>query len=274
MFLGIDIGGTTINMGLVENGRVVERKSGPSFLPGDSLQQTLDKLASLIESIFVPEVESIGIGVPSVVDTKRGIVYDAANIPSWKEVHLKEELEKRFKVPVSVNNDANCYALGATSQISGDADSIKVAVTLGTGVGIGVVIGSRILNGRNTGVGELSALPYGKSIIEDICSRKYFDAMGLVPAEVGARAKSGDRQALDTFAQFGENLAQLVNVVLLAYDPDCIVFGGGIANNSEFFHEPMLKKLAELFPYSESLKTLEFDYKPQSEYAIIGASML
>lgn len=137
-----------------------------------------------------------------------------------------------------------------------------------------MVIGGKILNGRNTGVGELSCLPYGDSKIEDICSRKFFDSKGLIPAEVCVRAQNGDKEALDIFSQFGANLAMLINIVLLAYDPDCVVFGGGIANSAEFFHEAMLNRLAEIFPYSESLKTIEFEYKPQSEYAIIGASML
>ncbi len=74
------------------------------------MEQILEYLAEQISVMMSPSVEKIGIGVPSVVDVERGVVYNAANIPSWKEVHLKQFLEKRFGIPVSVNNDANCYA--------------------------------------------------------------------------------------------------------------------------------------------------------------------
>lgn len=74
------------------------------------MEQILEYLAEQISVMMSPSVEKIGIGVPSVVDVERGVVYNAANIPSWKEVHLKQFLEKRFGIPVSVNNDANCYS--------------------------------------------------------------------------------------------------------------------------------------------------------------------
>lgn len=273
MLLGIDIGGTTISLGLVDKGRVISRTTAPSFSRDDSQSQTIDTLISLIEAIIVPQVKSIGIGVPSVVDTKNGIVYDAANIPSWKEIHLKEILEERFGIPVSVNNDANCYALGAVHAL-GCKSGISVGVTLGTGVGMGVIVDGKVLNGRNTGVGELSCLPYGDSTLENYCSRSFFDEKGLIPAELGEKARKGDPSALATFRKFGQNLAVLINVVMLAYDPDCIIFGGGIANNYGFFHDSMVKGLEETFPYKESLKDLRIEYMPQSETALVGASLL
>ena len=72
----------------------------------------INQLKRQIAQLMSPEVNSIGIGVPSVVDSVQGIVYNVANIPSWKEVHLKELLEQEFGIPVAVNNDANCFALG------------------------------------------------------------------------------------------------------------------------------------------------------------------
>ena len=78
----------------------------------DSYDQVLNKLIELITSVFSKKTTAIGIGVPSVVDVEHGIIYDVINIPSWKEVPLKSILESHFKVPVFINNDANCFALG------------------------------------------------------------------------------------------------------------------------------------------------------------------
>ena len=273
MLLGIDIGGTTISLGLVQGTEIVHKETIPSFKKEASLTETLDYLSSAINNILVPEVDRIGIGVPTVVDQQKGILYDAANIPSWKEVHLKDYLESRFGKKVNVNNDANCYALGAAS-IKGYETGISVCITLGTGVGMGVIVDGKLLNGCNTGVGELSCLPYRESIIEDYCSRKFFDDKGLDSAELAKKARGGEPSALATFKDYGKNLAALVNVVMLAYDPDHIIIGGGIANNSEFFHDSMIQALEEIFPYKRSLDKLDIVYIPQPETAIVGASLL
>ena len=115
MRLGIDIGGTTINAGLVGNGRIVRSRTFSSFSGGATKAETIDYLSGIISKMLVPEVESIGIGVPTIVDPVRGIVYQAVNIPSWDEVHLKDELEARHGIHVHVNNDSNCFALGAAN---------------------------------------------------------------------------------------------------------------------------------------------------------------
>ena len=137
--LGIDIGGTNLSLGLVDDGKIVQGIHTPSFHPGMTLDETLDYLAAQIEKIFRVGTEKIGIGVPSVVDVKQGIVYDTQNIPSWTEVPLKEHLEKRFGVPVDVNNDANCFAMGVYGTYPVDSKpETLVVVTLGTGVGMGI----------------------------------------------------------------------------------------------------------------------------------------
>ena len=138
MTLGIDIGGTTISLGLIQEAQVVRKICVPSFPANATLDQTMTFLGDRIAEILVPEVERIGIGVPSVVDPVKGIVYNAMNIASWDVVPLKERMEARFGIPVFVNNDANCYALGAAALVQKPAQ-VLVCVTLGTGTGVGVV---------------------------------------------------------------------------------------------------------------------------------------
>ena len=275
MRLGIDLGGTTISMGLVSGGVLADITTGPSFEKNASLAQTIEHLESFISKFFRPGVKAIGIGVPSVVDIRSGIVYDTANIPSWKEVRLKERLEGTFKVPVSVNNDANCFALGAAAVCgSGNPDEILVGVTLGTGVGIGIVNGGRLLNGANAGAGELSWLPYKNGNLEQWTSKQFFAERGENPKELCTRAAAGDSHALAVMAEFGTHLAVLANLVMSAYDPDVIVFGGGIANCHPFFDASMKAAMRAAFPFPKSLEKLRIEYLPQSDVAVKGAAML
>ena len=156
MILGVDLGGTNLCIGLVEDSVVRSMTYVPSFSPSDTLEQTLTYLSDRIAEVITPEVTKIGIGVPSVVDVNKGIVYEAANIPSWKEVHLKDFLESRFGLSVSVNNDANCYAMGAYGKYPLDSKpEVLVTVTLGTGIGIGLVDNGNLFCGVNCGVGEI-----------------------------------------------------------------------------------------------------------------------
>ena len=93
MFIGIDLGGTNIRVATVQDGQIVRLLSEPSLSQG-SREDVQEQMSRLIEGVLTPEVEGIGIGVPSVVDREKGIVFNVVGIPSWKEVHLKEYLEK------------------------------------------------------------------------------------------------------------------------------------------------------------------------------------
>lgn len=275
MILGVDLGGTNLGLGLVDNGRVIEMRSVPSFAPSASMEETLEYMAEQISAMMSPGVSRIGVGVPSVVDLKEGIVYDAANIPSWKEVHLKAFLEERFGVPVNVNNDANCYAMGAYGTYPDDAKpEVLVTVTLGTGIGIGVVDHGRLVCGVNCGAGELGYIDYKDGCLEEYCSRQFFDRHGVKPHEASAAALAGDAESIELFNDFGRNLGHALMILMYAYDPSHIVLGGGIANALELFRGAMEEYVSERFPFPANFKKLRIDVKTGNEIPIIGASLL
>jgi len=267
MRIGIDIGGTTIGAGTEENGKIVRRTDGPSFPKDATLEETLQQLSGRIAELMTPEVKSIGLGVPSVVDPLRGIVYDTANIPSWKEVHLKEELEKRFRVPVAVDNDANCYALGVSSFLKAMEETV-VALTLGTGVGCGVVVEGKVLRGRCCGAGELCCLPYLDGTIEDYTSSKFFSLHGTTAKDAALQGRQ------DLFEEFGRHLAYIVNAALYAYDPHQVVFGGGIALSFSLFEKALRENLERSFAYSGNLKGLRIEAVTHPDTALLGAASL
>ena len=273
MLLGIDIGGTTINLGLVKGNQIVKKLCVPSFAPGATLEETLNYLSDRISEIKTPEVEAIGIGVPTLVDPDRGIVYDALNIPSWKEVHLKDYLENRFGVRVEVNNDANCYVLGAAAHL-GLTSHVVVGVTLGTGTGIGIMADGRLMNGDNCGAGEICSVPYNGTCFEDFCSKKFFTANGWDGRQAVEAAKNGDPKALKFFDEFGRHLGNLLSFVMYAYDPANIVLGGGIANTAPWFRESMMKALREFYIYPHVLERLQVHVLPSEEIPVLGASLL
>ena len=238
--LGIDVGGTNLVLGLVQDGKIVKRVSTPWFPREASLEQTIDILSEQISGIITPDTEKIGIGVPSVVDIHRGIVYDTANIPSWTEVPLKDLLEARFHLPVSLNNDANCYAMGVYEGYPADAKpEVLVVITLGTGVGMGIVDRGRLFCGANCGAGELGTLPYRGATLETFCSKQFFAGSGWDSLSASEAAYNGDPRALALFHDLGKRLGDLLTTVMFAYDPSHIALGGGIAYTYPLFRASM-----------------------------------
>jgi len=273
--LGIDIGGTNLSLGLVEDGKIIQEIHTPSFRPEMTLEETLDYLADQIAKLFHPGVEKIGLGVPSVVDVKQGIVYDTQNIPSWVEVPLKERLEQRFGVPVAVNNDANCFAMGVYGTYPADAKpETLVVVTLGTGVGMGIVIDGKLFCGANCGAGELGCLPYKDGILEEYCAKRFFTDAGWDSRALAAKAKAGDPDALRMYDEFGRHMGALICTVMFAYDPDRIALSGGIANNYPFFRAAMEEYIRANFPYRKAIERLTIDICTDDNIPVIGASLI
>ena len=159
-YIGVDLGGTNMRAGRIAGDRLVAQGNAPTPQDAADCGETLEALIEVIRSVWDEGVVAIGIGVPSVVDREKGIVYNVVNIPHWEEVHLKEILEARFSVPVYVDNDANCFALG--ERIFGDGKTVDnfVGLTLGTGLGGGIIQKGKLLADANCGSGEFGMIPY------------------------------------------------------------------------------------------------------------------
>ena len=144
----------------------------------------------------------IGIGVPTIVDAQAGIVYDATNIASWKEVPLKALLEERFHVPVAVENDCNCFALGESRFGAGRNYTDMVGVTIGTGIGSGIIIDRKLYGGLYRGAGEIGTLPYRDTDFEHYCSSFFFKKKGINASDLAEKARrvsnTGYRPGLST----------------------------------------------------------------------------
>ena len=271
MKIGVDLGGTNIRAALVDGTNVIRKEKAPCPAKGTQ-EEVIEAIAALIEPLVCDEVTSIGIGVPSVVDTAKGIVYNVANIPSWQEVHLKEIYENRFGIPVHINNDANCFSLGESRFGQGRGYKDVLGITLGTGVGSGIIINGHLYEGRNAGAGEIGCLSYLDKDYETYCSTPFFVAHDTTGAELSAKAQAGDAAAQALWDEFGHHLGELVKAALFAYDPEAIIFGGGIAAGYPHF-EAAMRKTIETFPF-ETAKDVKILFSTDGDMGLYGASVL
>jgi glucokinase len=273
VIIGVDLGGTRVSIGKVKENRIVKHISSDISAQG-SEKQILDEIIQPLEEIFDPDVAGIGVGVPSVVDVEKGIVYEVQNIASWKKVPLKEILENHFHKPVYVNNDANCFAVGEKHFGKGKKFHNFVGVTIGTGLGAGIIINDRLYSGPNCGAGEFGSIPYKKSILEYYCGGQFFRGeYGIRGEQVYARAKQGDKTALEIFEQFGIHVGEAMMIIMFAVDPEAIILGGAVTQAFSFFEKSMRERM-KTFPYQHAVERLIIETTDQPQIAILGAAAL
>lgn len=271
--IGIDIGGTTIVGGRIEGSIIAEQLSGETnaIEGGD---KTLNILKGIIRKLMTSETTAIGVGVPSVVDREKGIVYNVQNIKDWDEVHLKEILEKEFKIPVFVDNDANCFAYGEKIFGKGKEFEHFVGITLGTGVGGGIIQSNHLLKDANCGSGEFGELPYLDSILEEYCGSRFFSRTGNISGyDAALKAKGGDGKSIELYKEYGKHIAILVKHILLIIDPQAIIFGGSISQSFDLFKESMYEGLQD-FPYPNSVKKIKILTSELQNMGVLGAGAL
>lgn len=273
MNIGIDLGGTKIKVGIEHQGKIIHQKK--AFLKEkDSFDSTIEQVFQLISPLAQERVGGIGIGVPSVVDVENGIVYNVTNIPSWKKVALKSILEKEFNLPVFVNNDVNCYTLGEHRFGLAKGFDTVVGMSIGTGLGSGIIIKNKLYAGNNCGAGEIGLLPYKDKNIEYYASGNFFEAFHQTTAvEASHAARRGDENALKQWREFGYHFGAAVQVVLYAYDPQVIIIGGSVSQAFEYFKDSMYESFSD-FIYPESIQRLKIFISENENIALLGAAAL
>lgn len=271
--IGVDLGATNVRAGKVKDGEI-ESLVSEKIEKGDTDKVLLEQIANLVEQINDDETLAIGIGVPSVVDIKKGIVYDVQNIPSWKKVPVKSFFEKRFNVPVFVNNDANCFALGEKYFGKGKDVRSMIGLIIGTGYAAGLVLDGRLYSGENCGAGEIGVIPYKDSIYEHYCSAQFFEREYNSKGEkIFQKAQKGEPDAIQMFKEYGKHLGNGIKVALYAYDPEMIVLGGSVRNAYSFFKESMWETVRD-FEFPSSLASLKIEVSERDNIAILGAAAI
>jgi glucokinase len=266
--LGVDVGGTKVAVGAVRDAKAHDLAEHPTEI--SSSQALLDGIEGAIREVIerVGQPAGVGVGVPSQIDYATGTVQSSVNIP-LAGVPLRQELGRRLGVPVFVDNDANCAALAEAQLVDDPPASELVMLTLGTGVGGGVVIDGTTFRG-NTGLGaelgHFSINPDGPpcpgncpnyGCLEAYCSGQALERDATQVAddrpegrlarsaqdgkvegrEVVAAADEGDPDALRIFERFAKMLGVGISGYVNVFEPRYLVIGGGLSRASHLFLE-------------------------------------
>jgi len=266
---GVDIGGTTVKLGLFNvDGTVLDKweittrkeENGTKILP-DVAESIKAKMAE--KQIDKADVAGVGAGVPGPIDAE-GTVYQAANL-GWGVFSVRDTLAELLDMPVEVGNDANVAALGEMWQGGGRGHKNLVAVTLGTGVGGGIIVNGSILTGATGGGGEIGHMLVDEDETELCgcgktgCLEQYTSATGIVRlanrrlakddmdsvlrnGEVTAKSvfdavKAGDKLAVEVAEVFGEYLGKGLASIACVVNPEIFVIGGGVSKAGEVLFE-------------------------------------
>ena len=279
--IGIDLGGTNLKIGLVnKNGKVIGDKKFPTKGykgPKPLIDKIVLETEKLIRSAKIDsdDICGIGVGVPGIVDSINGIIYNLTNISGWKNVCLKKELEKRTKLKAYVDNDVNMMAVGELYYGAAKGGKNVVCITLGTGVGGGIIIDGKLYRGSSLAAGEIGHITLYEKGPKCNCGnhgclevfvgnqRIIAHAIGgiesgaetsimklargdlkkITPEIISAAALKGDKFAIDVWKRVGECLGIVFAGIINFLNPDMIVIGGGIAKAGDVMFSEMRKTI-------------------------------
>ena len=271
--IGIDLGATNIRGAVVNEEGLVNILSRKIHIKGTE-DEVLEDVFWLIDNLIEPGIKAIGIGVPSVVNVKEGIVYDVIHIPSWKEVHLKKILEAKYQLPVFVNNDANCFALGEYYFGKGKGAVNMIGLTIGTGLGAGIIINRHLYAGKNCGAGEFGMVDYLDHNYEYYASGSFFQNIyQLGGEETYELTKNGVDYALSRYTELGKHLGNAIKMILYTYDVDMIILGGSVASAYSLFEKGMWERI-HTFGFPKSIEGLKIQTSTLENSGILGAAAL
>jgi len=299
--LGIDFGGTSVKFGVVQGHEVID--SAPAITTDDFTEPAplIDAIVRVVEDLRTrhPHISAIGAGVPGFVNFRTGTIHNLTNVRGWTNIPLREILHQRTGLPVTIENDANCMAYAEWKEGAGQGRDHLICITLGTGVGGGIITHGHMLRGANSVAGEMGQMSidyqgrkgaYGNlGSLEDYIgnneiaadARDFYAAKGIersitdcTPAALSKAANSGDEIAVEIWGNIAAKLATSVMNACWLINPEAIVIGGGVAKAGPLLFDPLEKALhAQLSPaFCEHLEILPAHFC--NDAGIIGAAVL
>jgi glucokinase len=284
--LGLDIGGTAIKLG-----RFDQVGTGLQFLTIPTPQPATPEAVLNAIACAIPKIDpdssaqGIGIGTPGPVDPTGRIAKLAINLPGWTNVAVADTLESKLGLPCRIANDANCAALGEAWKGAGRKYQNLVLLTLGTGVGGGIILNGKLFTGHNGAAGELGSISFNPdghpcnsgnrgSLEQQLCISAIVRRSGQDPGILGKLAQSGDPEALAFWQDYGRDLGIGLTTLIYVLNPEAIVIGGGISGSSAFFFDAALAEIDQRVsaPSREGVKLLKAELGNQA--GMFGAAKL
>ena len=267
--VGVDIGGTKINVVLFRGAKVMYKDKQPTET--QNLQKLMDQLESMISSVISPlrrkEILGIGCGIAGALDLEKGQILKAPNLPVINGFKIREWLSKKFHREVFIDNDTRSFLRGEHLWGAGKGYKNLVGLTLGTGVGGGIIIDGKIINGANDAAGEIGHMIIKSEIrppsaklgrgrgnskletndFEELAGARALKNFGFSDSlKAYNLARKGDKNAREAFEKVGEylgiSLANIVNIL----DPQAIIIGGGLTGAEKFILPQARKTMKKL----------------------------
>lgn len=271
--IGIDMGGTNVRAGLVcdnELTHIISKRINSQVTSDEVLQQ----LFSLTDELIDNSLESIGIGVPGLVNAEEKMVYDVVYIPAWKKIPLQQLMQDRYQIPVYVENDANCFALGEYYFGKGRGYHSMIGLTLGTGLGSGLIINQKLYAGKNGGAGEFGMIDYLDKTVEYYASGQFFDNVYKINGEeVFKKATEGNTDAIKMYEEMGTHLGNAIKTMLYSLDVELIVIGGSVRFAFPYFSATMWQQI-KTFGFQKAVEHLKIEVSQLENSGILGAAAL
>lgn len=282
-YIGIDIGGTNIRVGLIdENNNLICTYKEPTLKEVTKVEELYQKIRNLIKKLpNYQTAKAIGIGAPGYIDVVAGEIKTATNLKMLAGFPLRERLKKDFEKAIYIDNDARVATLGEAITGAGKGKKIVCYVTISTGLGGGVVIenniyhgsgnlggyfGSLILNGEATS----EALISGTGLIKQ--AKELIDNNIQSAVEIFALANNGNVLAKEIVEKFKRNLAVLLLNISYTINPNIIVLGGGVLKSKEYFLEDVVKEFR--LKAKDTAKDTIIETALLEEPGVIGAALL
>lgn len=300
--LAVDFGGTSIKIGVTCGAEIVD-KAEPLPTPAfDSPKSIMAAMCATMKELLRrhPDAVAVGLGMPGWVDFYKGVLYQLTNVPVWnKEEPVRQVMEAELGLPVVLDNDANCMAYAEWQLGAGRGLESLVCLTLGTGIGGGIVVHDRMLRGRNVSAAELGQTsicfngrvgPFGnRGAIEEYIGNnelaadavERYAAAGVnktsadcTPYLLEQAARAGDPVAAAVYRDFAEKLACLCMNMMYTVVPQAIIIGGGVAKAGDLLFTPLRERLKEqLFPvHYAQLNLLPAQFGADS--GMVGAGLM
>jgi glucokinase len=299
--LGIDFGGTTVKLAVVRGSEIVSKGNVLQTQTYNSAEELIAAIAreiSVLRAAF-PEIAAVGVGMPGMVDAVNGIVHNLSNVRGWDGVPFRQILQEHTGLPVAVDNDAKAMAFGEWKFGVAHQWLNVICVTLGTGVGGGLILNGKLFRGSANGAGEIGQMSidlngapaeYGNfGALEKYVGNRQIAERAVeiyrqngversldecMPHALEKAALSGDATAAGLWQQVGVEIgAALANIVWLL-NPDCIILGGGVANAGELLFAPIRQTIAAR---TQAIYTKDLHIIPAalgSNAGLIGAAAL
>lgn len=289
-YIGVDLGGTNVRVAKFdENYNLLQEfieeshgSSGPRELVRDTIFSMLDRVEN------IENCKGIGVAIPGPVDVKRRVMSIANNLPGFENYPLASMIEEKYKLPVTLENDANVAGLAEALNGAGKGKDIVYYITHSTGIGGALIVNGKIISGQMGFAGEI-----GNIIVKDNGQEGRYLNPGAIEAESSGNAltrkakiiygdnadskylfemaRNNDPKAMALIDDMANDMGRLLATIGQIIDPDIFVIGGGVSNNSDYYWPQMIEAYHKYF---NGIKYAEIKKAELKEPGVLGAALL